>query len=188
MSTPNEEIIMYAKVIAESAEGIISGLGKAIDDNVTSDEERLILRNEATNIVVGYKNAQMQLEREVNQQVTDRWKSDNESDSWLAKNVRPIVLLSLTATMIVMAIVSMTVSMSEQNVAAMQVAAGLISAVGMVAFGAYFGGRSIEKANQVRQAAKTITRAPSSMLENKDDTALVAAAKKKLFGGFVKAE
>lgn len=33
-------------------------------------------------------------EAEIEKQITERWKADMESDSWLSKNVRPIVVLS----------------------------------------------------------------------------------------------
>ncbi len=33
-------------------------------------------------------------EAEIEKQITERWKSDMDSDSWLSKNVRPLALLS----------------------------------------------------------------------------------------------
>lgn len=33
-------------------------------------------------------------EAEIEKQITERWKADMDSDSWLSKNVRPIVVLS----------------------------------------------------------------------------------------------
>ena len=35
-------------------------------------------------------------------QITDRWKSDMDSDSWLSKNVRPMVLIFLVVATVLM--------------------------------------------------------------------------------------
>ena len=34
------------------------------------------------------------------QEITKRWESDNLSDSWLSKNVRPLTLIFLTVSMV----------------------------------------------------------------------------------------
>jgi len=74
--------------------------------------------------------------------VTERWKADAMSDSWLSKNARPLTLLSL---MIFMFIIIITDSI---DVLAFEVKAGYVSLLGQLLTAvvlAYFGGRSAEK-------------------------------------------
>ncbi len=81
-------------------------------------------------------------------QVTDRWKSDMTSDSWLSKNVRPVVLLSVLGMFAVLALLSA----SGYNVDGEYL--GLLKEWGMLTMGAYFGGRSFEKITNMKVGAK----------------------------------
>jgi len=63
--------------------------------------------------------------------VTRRWESDNLSDSWLSKNVRPLTLVFLT-------IVYTVGFFLEYNLDS-------INQILLLIIGAYFGGRSFEK-------------------------------------------
>ena len=75
------------------------------------------------------------------QNVTERWKSDMGSDSWLSKNVRPLVLLFLIVSTIVMIFIdagAIKFNVQENWVDLLQIV--LITVIS-----AYFGGRSFEK-------------------------------------------
>jgi len=56
-----------------------------IDEVITSKEEKLILKNEFQKLI----NEQ---EAIIEQEVTKRWEADMNSDSWLSKSIRPLVL------------------------------------------------------------------------------------------------
>ena len=74
-------------------------------------------------------------------QVTDRWKSDMASDSWLSKNVRPSVLIFLVVSTVLMIFIDagvITFNVEEKWTSLLQIV--LITVIG-----AYFGGRSLEK-------------------------------------------
>ena len=73
--------------------------------------------------------------------ITDRWKSDMNSDSWLSKNVRPLVLIFLVVCTVLMIFIdagSISFSVEEKWTDLLQIT--LITVIG-----AYFGGRSLEK-------------------------------------------
>lgn len=72
-------------------------------------------------------------------EVSGRWKADMGSDSWLAKNVRPIVLVYILTAYTLLALLSG----AEFNVA--QAYVELLGQWGMLVMTAYFGGRSAEK-------------------------------------------
>lgn len=71
--------------------------------------------------------------------VTERWKSDMGSDSWLSKNIRPMTLVYILSAFIVMALLDGAgFKISESYVT-------LLGQWGMLVMTAYFGGRTVEK-------------------------------------------
>lgn len=72
----------------EALTGLVGSVGSAIDKNVTSDEERLKLRNELQNILVEYDKSERSA-------VTAIHAADMMSDSKLSKNVRPVLFITV---------------------------------------------------------------------------------------------
>lgn len=73
------------------------------------------------------------------QQVSDRWNADMASDSWLSKNIRPMTLVYLLTSYLLMAIADgFGFKIAEAYVT-------LLGQWGMLVMGAYFGGRTLEK-------------------------------------------
>lgn len=71
--------------------------------------------------------------------VSDRWKADMASDSWMSKNIRPIVLVYiLTAFTLLSVSAGFGLKIPEAYVT-------LLGQWGMLIFSAYFGGRTLEK-------------------------------------------
>lgn len=82
---------------------------------------------------------------EVEQQnVTDRWKADMSSDSWLSKNIRPLSLIAILGGYFIFAM------MSAFGYNANESYVTLLGNWGMLVFGAYFGSRSLEKITEMR--------------------------------------
>ncbi len=70
------------KLFAWLTGGVIKEIGNVIDNLSTSKEEKLIIKKQIQQILEDAdNNAQIQ--------VTERWKSDMNSDSFLSKNIRP---------------------------------------------------------------------------------------------------
>jgi len=78
--------------------------------------------------------------------VSDRWKSDMGSDSWLSKNIRPLSLVAIFMGYFLFAM------MSAFGLNANQSYVTLLGNWGMLIMGAYFGGRTIEKLADIRGA------------------------------------
>ena len=75
------------------------------------------------------------------QNITDRWSADMNSDSWLSKNVRPLVLIFLVVSTVLMIFID--AGTINFNVEAKWT--DLLQLVLITVIGAYFGGRSLEK-------------------------------------------
>lgn len=112
-------------------------LGKAdsiIDEVVTSKEEKMTLKNAMQQML-------LDSEATVQENVTERWKSDMNSDSWLSKNVRPLVLMFLVVCTMILVFIDAGVidfKVEERWI-------NLLEITLLTVIGAYFGGRSIEK-------------------------------------------
>jgi hypothetical protein len=82
-----------------------------------------------------------ELQADMNEQnnVSDRWKADLGSDSWLSKNIRPMTLIAILVGYFIFA----TSSAFDLNVK--QAYVELLGQWGMLIMSAYFGGRTLEK-------------------------------------------
>ena len=122
------------KIFSAGASTLVDSVGGVIDDLVTTDDERMAAKAKLKQIVLDH-------EAKMEQNITDRWTADMNSDSWLSKNVRPLVLIFLiVCTMLMIFIDAGTVQFTVE-----EKWTDLLQLVLITVIGAYFGGRSIEK-------------------------------------------
>jgi hypothetical protein len=122
------------KIFSAGASQLVDSVGGVIDDLVTTDDERMAAKAKLKQIVLDH-------EAKMEQNITDRWTADMNSDSWLSKNVRPLVLIFLiVCTMLMIFIDAGTVQFTVE-----EKWTDLLQLVLITVIGAYFGGRSIEK-------------------------------------------
>lgn len=77
--------------------------------------------------------------------VTERWKADMGSDSWLSKNIRPMTLIYILSAYLLFAMMSaFGLSVNETYVT-------LLGQWGQIVMLAYFGGRTVEKVMEKRK-------------------------------------
>ena len=125
---------MLSKLLSGGAADLIKNVGGVIDNLHTSKEEKLAAELKIKDMIMGY-------EAEMQKQVTERWKVDMNSDSWLSKNIRPLVLVFLVVeTVLLIFIDAGTISFKVQDKWT-----DLLQLVLITVIGAYFGGRSLEK-------------------------------------------
>ena len=86
---------MLDKIFGGGAADLVKSVGGVIDNLHTSKEEKLEAEKQIKDMIMGYE-AQMQKE------VTNRWNVDMNSDSWLSKNIRPLVLIFLVVSTVLM--------------------------------------------------------------------------------------
>ena len=125
---------MLGNLLSGGAAELVKGVGGVIDDLHTSEEEKLEAAQKVKELISNY-------EVEMEKQITDRWKSDMASDSWLSKNVRPLVLVFLVITTVLM----IFIDAGQINFVVEPKWTDLLQLVLITVIGAYFGGRSLEK-------------------------------------------
>ena len=125
---------MLGKLFSGGAAELVKGVGGVIDNLHTSKEEKLEAEKKIKDMIMGYE-AQMQ------KQVSERWKVDMNSDSWLSKNIRPLVLIFLVISTVLMIFIDAGVLAFEVK----DTWVDLLQLVLITVIGAYFGGRSLEK-------------------------------------------
>ena len=125
---------MLGGLLSGGAAELIKGVGGVIDDLHTSGEEKLAAETKIKELISNY-------EIEMEKTITERWKMDMQSDSWLSKNIRPLVLVFLVvATVLLIFIDAGAISFTVQDKWT-----DLLQLVLITVIGAYFGGRSLEK-------------------------------------------
>ena len=124
---------MLGKLLSGGTAELIKGVGGVIDNLHTSKEEKLAAEQKIKDMIMGY-------EAEMQKQVTERWKLDMNSDSWLSKNIRPLVLVFLViATVLLIFIDAGFINFKVEDKWT-----DLLQLVLITVIGAYFGGRSLE--------------------------------------------
>ena len=125
---------MLSKIFSGGAADLVKGVGEVVDNLHTSAEEKLEAERKIKELVANY-------EVEMERNITARWEADLKSDSWLSKNVRPMVLIFLiVCTMLLIFIDAGALSFEVKSTWV-----DLLQLVLITVIGAYFGGRSREK-------------------------------------------
>ena len=125
---------ILSKVFSAGAGELINKVGGVIDNLHTSAEEKAAAEKAIKDMILGY-------EAEMQKQVTERWKLDMNSDSWLSKNIRPLVLIFL----VVCTMLLIFIDAGKINFNVKDSYVDLLQLVLITVIGAYFGGRSLEK-------------------------------------------
>tara|TARA_R100001510_G_scaffold17871_1_gene15243 strand:- start:429 stop:821 length:393 start_codon:yes stop_codon:yes gene_type:complete len=125
---------ILGKIFSGGAADLVKGVGSVIDELHTSKEEKLAAEQKIQELIASY-------EIEMEKQISDRWKADMNSDSWLSKNVRPMVLIFLVISTVLMIFIDAgTINFNVESKWT-----DLLQLVLITVIGAYFGGRSLEK-------------------------------------------
>ena len=125
---------MLGNLLSGGAAELVKGVGGVIDNLHTSKEEKLEAERKIKEVIASY-------EVEMEKNITSRWEADLKSDSWLSKNVRPLVLVFL----IVCTMLLIFIDAGALNFEVKSSWVDLLQLVLITVIGAYFGGRSLEK-------------------------------------------
>jgi len=150
--------LLSSAIQAKGKEVVENTLGVKIPDNPTpADVEKLRqlqYDHEERLLELGIEKAKLEqaeltalLAAQANQEnnISDRWKADMSSDSWLSKNIRPATLIYILSAYLLFAGLSAAgINVQESYVA-------LLGQWGMLVMTAYFCGRTVEKIMEMRK-------------------------------------
>ena len=125
---------MLGGLLSSGTADLVKGIGGVVDSLHTSQEEKLEAERKIKELVAGYE---VQMEKEI----SSRWNADMKSDSWLSKNVRPLVLIFL----VIATVLLIFIDAGAINFTVEAKWTDLLQLVLITVIGAYFGGRSLEK-------------------------------------------
>jgi hypothetical protein len=128
-------------------DAIAAGL-KIIDKFIPDPELKAKMAQELESNKKDMMLANLQADNVEAQELSKRWQADLASDSWLAKNIRPMTLIFILVAYFFFAFMSMFDY--ETKSAYVE----LLGQWGMLVMTAYFGGRSFEKIMEMRTKAK----------------------------------
>lgn len=153
--------LLSSAIQAKGKQVVEDTLGVKINDNPSPEEvsklRQLQFDHEERLLELGIEKAKLEQEElkallaakvSEDNNVTDRWKADMSSDSWLSKNIRPGTLVYILSAFIVMALLDGAgYKIAESYVT-------LLGQWGMLVMTAYFGGRTVEKVMEMRKGGK----------------------------------
>jgi hypothetical protein len=125
---------IIGKIFSGGAADLVKGVGGVLDNLTTSKEEKLAAEQKIKELIADY-------ETKMEANITDRWKADMNSNSWLAKNIRPATLAFLVVSTVLM----IFIDAGTINFTVEEKWTDLLQLVLITVIGAYFGGRSVEK-------------------------------------------
>jgi hypothetical protein len=123
----------------------IIGAGLKIIDKVIPDPAaKAAAQLELQKLAQEGKLAELQADMNEQNNVSERWKADLGSDSWLSKNVRPMTLVALLVAYFIFA------TASAFDVIVKPEYVNLLGQMIMLIVSAYFGGRTLEKIMEMK--------------------------------------
>jgi hypothetical protein len=122
------------KILQLITGGLIKDIGAVIDKVTTTDEERLAAKQKIQELLEKADN-------DAQTQVTERWRLDMQSDSFLSKNIRPLIMVFLTAMFTLLAFTDGNIGQFSIQKEYIPIFQTLLVTV----YGAYFVGRTWEK-------------------------------------------
>jgi len=130
---------ILAKIFGKSGGSVVEKLSNVADRFIRTKDEKAEFEKQMTEIFID-------AEASMQKNVTDRWKADLEHGNFLTRSVRPLVLIFLIVSTTIMVFVdsgSIKFNVEDKWV-------DLLQLLLMTTVASYFGGRSYEKGQQMR--------------------------------------
>lgn len=162
-----------SKIFSSTSVDLVSSVGKALDDLVTSDEEMALTEIQKQKIKTAYRIKMQEIMMKMDQQaamheetmekeLTERLRLDMKSDSWMSKNIRPMTLIFMTLIVSLLAFTTIfDAGFTDKQVDMVKDWIPFFQTVMLTIYGFYFGSRGFEKIQKIRAS-----RTDSSKLKN----------------------
>ena len=122
---------------------------KVLDKFIPDPEAKAKAQQELLQMQQEGKLAELNADMNEQNNISERWKADLGSDSWLSKNVRPMTLVALLVAYFIFA------TASAFDIIVKPKYVNLLGQMIMLIVSAYFGGRTLEKIVEMRNRNAT---------------------------------
>ncbi len=129
---------------------VIDSVGGIIDDMHTSDDEKLKAKAVIQKLLNAHDESQRNSVANYDKEISARHKNDMHSDSWLSKNVRPLVLVFLTVSTVILAYATIF-ALDVKEVALVMPWVNLLQVLLVTCYTFYFGSRGWEKIQKIKK-------------------------------------
>ena len=129
---------ILAKLFGGVGSNIAEKISNIIDKHTFSKVEKAEFEKEMTEVWIN-------AEADIQKNITDRWKNDMNSDSWLSKNIRPMLTIFSLVLYTLFALIDGNIG--EFNIANQYV--DLLGQIVIMSLGFYFTSRGIEKTAKI---------------------------------------
>ena len=129
---------ILAKIFGSAGGSIADKISGVVDKFVQTKDEKAEFEKQMTNIFMSHE---LSLEKEI----SERHKNDMQSDSWLSKNIRPLLTIFSLVLYTLFAITDGNIG--EFNIANQYV--DLLGQIVIMSLGFYFTSRGIEKTAKI---------------------------------------
>ena len=135
--------------LSSKAPKVLALLGDALPDQGTLGLVKNLISSDNKIKAVDKEQAMKLIEQDIAEmkEVSSRWRSDMKSDSWLSKNTRPLALIFLTASAVLMMSVDsfhLQFNVDEEWIS-------LLKTLLVTVYVAYFGSRGAEKITKINK-------------------------------------
>ena len=128
-----------SKIFGNAGGSVVDKLAGVADRFIRTKDEKAEFEKQMTEIFIDAEAA-------MQKNVTERWQADLQHGNWLTRSVRPLVLIFLIVSTVLMVFIDS----GSINFTVEEKWTDLLQLLLMTTIGAYFGGRSAEKFNQTK--------------------------------------
>jgi hypothetical protein len=139
----------FTDLFAGGVAKVVDSVGNAIDKLSTTDEEKKQLKLKMEEQLNRFKESQLSALANYDKEITQRHKTDMTSDSWLSKNIRPLALLFLTVSTVLLAYLTIFI-LDIEKVALITPWLDLLKILLVTTYVFYFGSRGFEKVQSIK--------------------------------------
>ena len=140
----------FKDILSGGLDKVITSVGTAVDSIVTSDEEKLILKNELIKIQAAADLEKDKIDLQYNQELSKRHQTDMQSDDVWSKRIRPVSLAFLILVVTILSLTDGNIRIDDYVFTIKPEYVDLYKSLLIAAFTFYFGGRSIEKIHKIK--------------------------------------
>lgn len=135
--------------LASKAPKVLQALGDVLPNQGTLGVVKNLISSDNKIKAVDKEQALKLIEQDISEmkEVSNRWKSDMKSDSWLSKNTRPLALIFLTSSAVVM----MSIDSFHLQFDVDEAWISLLKTLLVTVYVAYFGSRGAEKITKINK-------------------------------------